>query len=199
MNVKKASEASSPNLPSLLVIPIFILLFVLGDIFDKISYDKGAALIQMLSNHIGMVKFRESLRHYMNEHKYKSVTVIVRFATNRSILILVSYLFSLRIYCNRLSPRRLRTCPSRRSCWIGSIAYLASDHYSYSVTKCCRCCASLDFPSSRRACTMTVSPLSSIRLATYPWAPRQRSLAKRVHGYPSQSAYLFSSTVIIRR
>lgn len=36
-----------------------------SDIFDNISYNKGASIIRMLSHHIGLIKFQETLNYYL--------------------------------------------------------------------------------------------------------------------------------------
>jgi aminopeptidase N len=38
--------------------------------FDNITYDKGAAVINMLSAYVGHDKFRDGVRQYMHEHAY---------------------------------------------------------------------------------------------------------------------------------
>eukprot|EP01121_Diplochlamys_sp_Union-15-3_P006327 TRINITY_DN1681_c0_g2_i1.p1 TRINITY_DN1681_c0_g2~~TRINITY_DN1681_c0_g2_i1.p1 ORF type:complete len:869 (-),score=193.44 TRINITY_DN1681_c0_g2_i1:446-3028(-) len=40
------------------------------EIFDAISYSKGASVICMLANFLGEENFRNGLRHYLNKHKY---------------------------------------------------------------------------------------------------------------------------------
>jgi len=44
------------------------------EIFDDISYDKGACIIRMFEDFIGESKLRSSLKHYLNEHKYGNAT-----------------------------------------------------------------------------------------------------------------------------
>ncbi len=41
-------------------------------IFDAISYNKGASVLRMLESHIGEKAFREGIRNYMEEHQYKN-------------------------------------------------------------------------------------------------------------------------------
>lgn len=41
-------------------------------IFDAISYDKGAAVIHMLISHIGMDAFRKGINIYLERHKYNN-------------------------------------------------------------------------------------------------------------------------------
>jgi aminopeptidase N len=38
--------------------------------FDEITYDKGAAVIGMLENYVGAVRFREGVRSYMHAHTF---------------------------------------------------------------------------------------------------------------------------------
>ncbi|QQG39157.1 MAG: M1 family metallopeptidase [Candidatus Woesearchaeota archaeon] len=42
----------------------------LGEIFDAISYDKGAAIIRMLEQYLGEETFRRGLQHYIKTHLY---------------------------------------------------------------------------------------------------------------------------------
>lgn len=42
------------------------------EIFDAVSYDKGASIIRMLSDYIGEKNFRDGLRFYLKKHSYKN-------------------------------------------------------------------------------------------------------------------------------
>ena len=42
--------------------------------FDPISYSKGASVIRMLATHIGEEKFRDGLRVYLQRHKYSNTS-----------------------------------------------------------------------------------------------------------------------------
>jgi len=42
----------------------------INEIFDAISYNKGAVIIRMIANVIGSEAFRKGLVHYLNAHKY---------------------------------------------------------------------------------------------------------------------------------
>ncbi|KAF4756586.1 hypothetical protein FOZ62_025884, partial [Perkinsus olseni] len=42
------------------------------DNFDAISYNKSAAVIHMLTTHIGMARFKERIHTYLDRHKYSS-------------------------------------------------------------------------------------------------------------------------------
>lgn len=44
----------------------------IGEIFDEISYSKGAAVIRMLAEYLGPRKFRDGLRHYLKKHNYRN-------------------------------------------------------------------------------------------------------------------------------
>jgi hypothetical protein len=44
----------------------------IGQIFDAISYAKGACVIRMLASHIGPDKFREAVREYVRRYSYKN-------------------------------------------------------------------------------------------------------------------------------
>jgi len=41
-----------------------------NEIFDEISYCKGAACIMMITSYLGMEKFQEGIRAYLEKHKY---------------------------------------------------------------------------------------------------------------------------------
>ena len=47
----------------------------IGEIFDKISYSKGASIIRMLTDYIGE-KFRDGLRYYLKKHSYKNTETV---------------------------------------------------------------------------------------------------------------------------
>lgn len=44
----------------------------IDEIFDAVSYSKGASIIQMLANYLGEKDFRDGLRHYLKTHQYKN-------------------------------------------------------------------------------------------------------------------------------
>jgi puromycin-sensitive aminopeptidase len=41
------------------------------EIFDKISYDKGASVIRMLYNWIGSESFKRGMSKYLTKYSYK--------------------------------------------------------------------------------------------------------------------------------
>lgn len=44
----------------------------IGEIFDEVSYAKGASVIRMLADYLGEEDFRDGLRHYLKKHSYKN-------------------------------------------------------------------------------------------------------------------------------
>lgn len=48
----------------------------IGEIFDAISYSKGAALIRQLAGFIGDKAFRDGLRYYLKKHSYKNTQTL---------------------------------------------------------------------------------------------------------------------------
>lgn len=46
----------------------------ISEIFDAISYDKGASVLRMLQNYIGHDNFRDGLRHYLKKYRYKNTS-----------------------------------------------------------------------------------------------------------------------------
>lgn len=48
----------------------------ISEIFDAISYEKGASIIRMLASYLGEENFREGLRNYLNKHKYSNATTV---------------------------------------------------------------------------------------------------------------------------
>lgn len=48
----------------------------INEIFDKVSYSKGAAVIRMLAQYLGERDFREGLRHYLKKHMYENAKTI---------------------------------------------------------------------------------------------------------------------------
>lgn len=42
----------------------------INEIFDEVSYSKGAAVIRMLAEYLGPADFRNGLRHYLQKHSY---------------------------------------------------------------------------------------------------------------------------------
>jgi len=47
-----------------------------SEIFDEISYNKGASILRMLESHLGEETFRKGLRDYMLHHKYGNATTL---------------------------------------------------------------------------------------------------------------------------
>lgn len=48
----------------------------IGEIFDEVSYSKGASIIRMLAEYLGEKNFRDGLRHYLKKHSYKNTETI---------------------------------------------------------------------------------------------------------------------------
>lgn len=48
----------------------------IGQIFDAISYSKGASVLRMLANYIGEENFRNGLRFYLKKHSYKNTSSV---------------------------------------------------------------------------------------------------------------------------
>lgn len=48
----------------------------IGEIFDEISYSKGASIIRMLAGYLGEKDFRDGLRYYLKKHSYKNASTI---------------------------------------------------------------------------------------------------------------------------
>ena len=48
----------------------------IGEIFDAVSYDKGACVIRMLAEYLGEKDFRNGLRYYLKKHSYKNASTI---------------------------------------------------------------------------------------------------------------------------
>lgn len=46
----------------------------IDEIFDAITYSKGACVIKMLANYLGLDTFRNGLRHYLSKHAYENAT-----------------------------------------------------------------------------------------------------------------------------
>lgn len=44
----------------------------IGEIFDEVSYSKGASVIRMLADYLGEKNFRDGLRHYLKKHAYQN-------------------------------------------------------------------------------------------------------------------------------
>ena len=42
------------------------------EIFDNISYNKGASVIRMLHDYIGNDAFKQGMKHYLTTHSYKN-------------------------------------------------------------------------------------------------------------------------------
>lgn len=47
-----------------------------SEIFDTITYNKGASIIRMLHSFIGSENFKNGLRHYLNEYQYGTATTM---------------------------------------------------------------------------------------------------------------------------
>jgi puromycin-sensitive aminopeptidase len=48
----------------------------ISEIFDAISYDKGASVLRMLMHYIGPENFRKGLSYYLKKHSYKNTSTI---------------------------------------------------------------------------------------------------------------------------
>ncbi len=48
----------------------------IGEIFDEVSYSKGASIIRMLASYLGEENFRDGLRYYLKKHSYKNTETI---------------------------------------------------------------------------------------------------------------------------
>ncbi len=48
----------------------------IGEIFDAVSYSKGASIIRMLAEYLGEKDFRDGLRYYLKKHSYKNTSTI---------------------------------------------------------------------------------------------------------------------------
>lgn len=48
----------------------------ISEIFDEISYQKGAAVIRMLAGYLGQEDFRKGLSYYLKKHSYKNTSTI---------------------------------------------------------------------------------------------------------------------------
>ncbi len=48
----------------------------IGEIFDAVSYAKGASVIRMLAEYLGEKDFRDGLRYYLKKHSYKNTSTI---------------------------------------------------------------------------------------------------------------------------
>lgn len=48
----------------------------IGEIFDEISYQKGASVIRMLAEFLGPKDFQEGLKYYLKKHSYKNTLTV---------------------------------------------------------------------------------------------------------------------------
>ncbi len=48
----------------------------IGEIFDEVSYSKGASIIRMLASYLGEKDFRDGLRYYLKKHSYKNTETL---------------------------------------------------------------------------------------------------------------------------
>ncbi len=48
----------------------------IGEIFDEVSYSKGASIIRMLADYLGERVFRDGLRYYLKKHSYKNTETL---------------------------------------------------------------------------------------------------------------------------
>ncbi len=48
----------------------------IGEIFDEVSYSKGASVIRMLAGYLGEENFRDGLRYYLKKHSYKNTETV---------------------------------------------------------------------------------------------------------------------------
>lgn len=48
----------------------------ISEIFDAVSYSKGASVIRMLADYLGEKDFRDGLRYYLKKHSYKNTSTV---------------------------------------------------------------------------------------------------------------------------
>ncbi len=48
----------------------------INEIFDTVSYSKGASIIRMLAGYLGERDFRDGLRHYLKKHSYGNTSTV---------------------------------------------------------------------------------------------------------------------------
>ncbi len=48
----------------------------IGEIFDAVSYSKGASVIRMLADYLGEKDFRNGLKYYLKKHSYKNASTV---------------------------------------------------------------------------------------------------------------------------
>ncbi len=48
----------------------------ISEIFDAVSYSKGASIIRMLAEYLGEKDFRDGLRYYLKKHSYKNASTV---------------------------------------------------------------------------------------------------------------------------
>ncbi len=48
----------------------------IGEIFDTVSYLKGASVIKMIADYLGEKNFRNGLRYYLKKHSYKNTSTV---------------------------------------------------------------------------------------------------------------------------
>ena len=48
----------------------------IGEIFDAVSYSKGATVIRMLAEYIGAKNFKNGLTHYLKKHSYNNASTV---------------------------------------------------------------------------------------------------------------------------
>ena len=48
----------------------------IGEIFDAVSYDKGASVIRMLAEYLGEKDFQKGLQYYLKKHSYKNASTV---------------------------------------------------------------------------------------------------------------------------
>ncbi len=48
----------------------------IGEIFDEVSYSKGASVIRMLASYLGEKNFRDGLRYYLKKHSYRNTETV---------------------------------------------------------------------------------------------------------------------------
>lgn len=58
---------------------LFAFLIQVNEIFDAISYCKGASVIRMVANYLGEAAFRQGLNIYLKKHIYANATTEVFF------------------------------------------------------------------------------------------------------------------------
>lgn len=92
-----------------------------AEVFDRISYNKGSALISMISHYVGNPQFAQAIKRYIADNEYSNAHsgVLIDLIFSTSAFSLPHVHLNVRFWWNTYKSRTLTNLMSPRWCWPG--------------------------------------------------------------------------------